>query len=238
MTRGRVYALVGAGLAASAAWAAVLAPLVEGDAVAPPWRFAGLPQQTLPRTDYRAAAVDGRAALRIEARGSYGNLVHDLPAGSRIATLAWQWRLERQNPLADLATKAGDDSAVKVCLLFDAPLAQVPFVERQLLRVARAASGEALPAATLCYVWAHAQPAGAVLANAYSRRVRYVVLRGADAPLHAWLDERRDVAADFRRAFGDEANEVPPVAAVAVAGDADNTGGHSVAYVAALRAQP
>jgi hypothetical protein len=44
------------------------------------------------------------------------------------------------------------------------------------------------------------------------------------------------VAADFLRAFGDEAREVPPVSAVAVAGDADNTGAHSVAFVAGLRA--
>nr|WP_259374494.1 DUF3047 domain-containing protein [Calidifontimicrobium sp. SYSU G02091] len=95
-----------------------------------------------------------------------------------------------------------------------------------------------MPAVTLCYVWAHAQPAGAVLANAYSRRVRYVVLRSADAPLATWLDERRDVAADDLRAFGDEAREMPPASAIAVAGDADNTGAHSVAHVSALRAGP
>jgi hypothetical protein len=222
-------------LAAAPACAAGLAPLVADGTIAAPWRVVGLPQQQFAPTEYRAVRVDGRDALRIEARGSYGNLVHELAPGARLGTLAWQWRLEQPNTRADLATKPGDDSAVKVCVLFDAPLAQVPFVERQLLRVARAASGEALPAATLCYVWAHAQHAGAVLPNAYSKRVRYVVLRGADAPLGTWLDERRDVAADFRRAFGDEAREVPPASAVAVAGDADNTGAHSVAFVADLR---
>jgi hypothetical protein len=220
----------------SAAAEVDLAPLVAGGAIVSGWRFAGLPQQKFPPTDYRAVRVDGLDAVRIEARGSYGNLVHELPAGARLGTLAWRWRLERANPRADLATKPGDDSAAKVCVLFDAPIEQVPFVERQLLRVARAASGEALPAATLCYVWAHAQRTGDVVPNAYSKRVRYVVLRGADAPLDTWLDERRDVAADFLRAFGDEAREVPPVSAVAVAGDADNTGAHSVAFVAGLRA--
>jgi len=233
-------AMVLAALSRAPALALDLAPLVAGDdvpAIAAPWRFAGLPKQTFPPTEYRAVRVDGVDALRIEARGSYGNLVHELPPGSRVGTLAWHWRVDRPNPRADLATKAGDDSAVKVCVLFDAPLAQVPFVERQLLRVARAASAEALPAATLCYVWAHTQPAGTVLANAYSRRVRYVVLRSADAPLGTWLEERRDVAADYLRAFGDEAREVPAASAIAVAGDADNTGAHSVAHVAALRSQ-
>lgn len=241
-TRARLAAaLLAAAAAATVAAAAEVAevklpPLVTGGAITPGWRFAGLPQQKLPPTDYRAARVDGLDAVRIEARGSYGNLVHELPAGTRPGTLAWRWRLERPNPRADLATKPGDDSAVKVCVLFDAPIEQVPFVERQLLRVARAASGEALPAATLCYVWAHAQRPGDVVPNAYSKRVRYAVLRGAEAPLDTWLDERRDVAADFRRAFGDEARDLPPASAVAVAGDADNTGAHSVAFVADLRA--
>ena len=229
---------VASAAAAAAALAADLGPLVAGDAIAAPWRVVGLPQQKFPPTDYRAVRVDGLDAVRIDARGSYGNLVHDLPPGTRVGTLAWRWRVERPNPRADLATKPGDDSAAKVCVLFDAPIEQVPFVERALLRVARAASGEALPAATLCYVWAQAQRPGDVLPNAYSKRVRYVVLRGADAPLDTWLDERRDVAADFLRAFGDEAREVPPASAVAVAGDADNTGGHSVAFVADLRAGP
>ncbi len=237
----RALALAALGAAWAPARAVDLSLLVAGDdapAIAAPWRFAGLPQQTFPPTEYRAVRIDGVDALRIEARGSYGNLVHELPPGTRVGTLAWRWRVEVPNPRADLATKAGDDSAVKVCVLFDAPLAQVPFVERQLLRVARAASAEALPAATLCYVWAQAQPAGTVLANAYSKRVRYLVLRSADAPLATWLDERRDVAADFLRAFGDEARTVPAASAIAVAGDADNTGAHSVAHVTALRASP
>jgi Protein of unknown function (DUF3047) len=52
------------------------------------------------------------------------------------------------------------------------------------------------------------------------------------------LLETRDVAADWKRAFGDESQTMPPVSAVIVAGDADNTGGHSVAHVTALRWLP
>ena len=48
----------------------------------------------------------------------------------------------------------------------------------------------------------------------------------------------RDVAADFRRAFGGESATVPPLTAVIVAGDADNTGGRSVAFVAGLSFEP
>lgn len=231
----RVALMAGALAIGVSTGAATLGPLVgEGDAPQPPWQFAGLPQQSLPRTQYRIAPVDATRALRIEANGSYGNLVHALPAGSSGRRLAWRWRLDEPNALADLRHKPGDDSAVKVCLLFDLPLSAVPFLERQLLRLARSRTAEALPAASVCYVWDARLAAGTALDNAYSRRVRYLVLRGPEAPLRQWATEQRDVAADFLRLFGDEATVVPPLLAVAVAGDADNTKARSLAWVDAL----
>ena len=222
-------------LAAPAKAAGLLAPLVADADMPPlPWHVVSLPQQTKPRTDYRIAVVDGRRALRIDADRSYGNLVHPLPADTEGHQLAWRWRIDTPNPLADLRQKIGDDSAVKVCLLFDLPMAAVPFVERQLLRLARLRSTEPLPAATVCYVWDARLPAGTVLDNPYTRRVRYLVLHGPEAPLRTWAAEQRDVAADFQRLFGDEAKVVPTLLAVAVAGDADNTQGRSLAWVDAL----
>jgi hypothetical protein len=228
-------------VAAGAVAAQPLPPPVQGGALHPAWRVAGLPQQKPPLTRYAAVAVDGVEALQLDARASYGNLVIDLPGRAAPARIAWRWRLEQPNQALDLATKAGDDSPAKVCLAFELPLAAVPFVERQLLRLARAKTGEPLPAATLCWLWGRAEPAGAMLDNAYSRRVRMIVLRGqADAP-GRWFDEERDVAADFRRAFGDEwtdAARLPPLAALIVGADADNTGAASRAFVAGLRVEP
>lgn len=190
------------------------------------WRPAGLPKQTLPATQF-APADDG--ALRIEAAGSYGNLVHEAPGPGRILT--WRWRLDRALAAADLRSKAGDDAALKVCALFDLPLAALPFWERQKLRLARSVSGEDLPAATLCYVWDPGLPAGTLLPNAYTPRLRWLVLRGAGEPLATWRDERRDLGADFQRVFGDETTRLPPLKALAVGADADNTGGRSLGLV-------
>jgi hypothetical protein len=227
------------GVALSLALSGVLlAPLVEGSGLGPGWRVATLPQQKPPVTRFTPERVQGREALRVEADGSYGNLVHGLAKASVPSTLAWSWRVQAPAPANDLRTKAGDDAAIKVCMSFDLPLEQVPFWERQGLRLARARSGEPLPAATLCWVWGGRDPRGTVLANAYSRRVRYIVLRSAADATDTWMEERRDVAADFVLAFGDEAPQPPPVTALIVAGDADNTGGRSVAFVADLRLEP
>jgi len=123
-------------------------------------------------------------------------------------------------------------------VFFELPMSQVPFVERQLLRVARAASDEPLPAATVCYVWDRTLPAGTTLDNAYTHRMRYLVLRsGASSPAR-WQAERRDVGADFLKLFGNESTQIPPIVGVAVGADADNTHGHSVAHVADLVLAP
>lgn len=221
-----------------AAVAAGLPPLVDGGALGMGWRVVTLPAQKPSATRFTPETVDGLAALRLEAQASYGNLLHDAVAGATPRLLQWAWRLQQPNPGTDLRRKEGDDVAAKVCLSFDLPLSRLPLGERLLLQLARARTGEPLPAATLCWVWGGAEAAGSVVDNAYSRRVRYVVLRNAVDRAGVWLDESRDIAADFALAFGDEAAAPPPLLAVGVGADADNTGGHSVAHVARLRFAP
>lgn len=213
-------------------------PLDAGGALSARWRVVGLPQQKPPLTTYAADRVDGRAALRLDARGSYGNFVLDAAGPPAPRRLSWAWRLDRPNLAADLRVKPGDDTAARVCLAFQLPLEQVPFLERQLLRLARSKSGEMLPPATLCWVWGRAEPQNAVIDNPYSRRVRYIVLRNQADGAGRWLEESRDVAADWRRAFGDEALDPPPLAAVIIAADADNTGASSLAHVTGLTFEP
>jgi hypothetical protein len=232
---GAALLLVAAATVVSAQSHSLLAPL--GDAAA--WQPALLPQQKIPATRFAIVELDGRRSLRIESQASYGNLVHTVPAAAAGARqLSWRWRVDRAIAGADLRQKRADDAAVKICVMFDLPLDRVPFIERQKLRLARAATGEPLPAATVCYVWDPAQPAGSVLPNVYSRRMRWIVLQGAGSALGRWQSEQRDLAADFLQAFGDEAERVPPIAAVLVGADADNTGGQALAHVADLELRP
>lgn len=230
------WCLLAAALAAPAPYAPLAA--LEGPGALPPapWRVAGLPKHE--PTRFALVELDGVRALRVEAERSYGHLVHDFDPPAAPRPMAWSWRVEQRNERSELRQRWGDDTTLKVCALFDMPDERVPFVERQLLRVARLHTHEPLPAATVCYVWDAHLAAGTVLDNAFSRRVRYVVLEGRAAPLNRWIDERRDLAADFRELFGEESAEVPPLRAIAVGADADNTKGRSVGYVRALRWAP
>jgi hypothetical protein len=238
-------ALLALGMACvtASAFAQSLSPLVPADGTpASTWRFVGFPKSKadIPATRFELAEVQGERALKVSTRASYGTWVHDLP-NINPGRLHWRWRLDQPltggKAVADILTKAGDDAALKLCVMFDHPLGRVPFGQRTLLRIARSISGEDLPAATLCYVWDSVHPAGLQGANPYTQRVRFITLQGQGSPLAQWQTERRDVAADFAKLFADElpaGAAVPQVRAVLVGADSDNTGAQSVGWVQAL----
>lgn len=223
---------------------------VAPGAAVPGWRAVGLPQGKAPMTRIDTVAAPGISAagttappptvLRLQTDRSYGNWVFDhapwRPGPAH--QLQWRWRLDQPVAGADLRRKTGDDAALKVCVMFDHPIERVPFWERHLLRLARSVSGEALPAATVCYVWDALLAQGTSLPNAHSPRVRWLVLRGADTPTGTWQSEQRPIWADFLRLFGDETDQVPAIIGVAVGADSDNAAGRSLAHVGDIRWAP
>ncbi len=209
-----------------------------GSAPQAPWHVQGLPQQgSKPLTRFSVVDIDGKRAVKIEADESYANLVH--PLNSVTSThLAWQWRIEKPLETSDLRSRSGDDTAIKVCVFFDMPIDNISFTERQLLRLARSKTTDFQPTATICYVWDAQLPAGTTLDNAFTRRVRYMVLESGKDRLDRWVAEKRDISADFLKLFGDESKTVPPVLGVSVGADSDNTKGHTVSYVSGLVLEP
>jgi hypothetical protein len=203
-----------------------------GSELPAPWRVVTLPK--IPRhTRYAMAVSDGRRAVHAEADASYANVVHPVNADIvRTPILRFSWRVDRFPAGSDLTTKAGDDLAAKVCVLFDVPLERLSFADRTRIRLGRRLFDPELPAATLCYVWDRALPSGRWLDNAYTDRVRMLVLRSeASGERGRWFDERRDLRADFMHAFPVEgAAGMPAVAAVAFATDADNTKSQASAW--------
>ena len=147
--------------------------------------------------------------------------------------LTWRWRVDQFPTDADLKKRSGDDTALKVCVFFDLALDQVPADQRRALEFVRKRKPEA-PAATICYVWDERLAADSVLPNAFTTRMRYIVLEGGTTPLRQWRSVRRDIAADFQRLYGDETKVVPPVLGVGIGGDSDNTKSRSTAYIADL----
>jgi hypothetical protein len=185
------------------------------------WRLARLP--LVKPTEFKVATIAGVTGVRMDARNAGAALYRTVqvdPASTPV--LRWRWRVDRVVEDADIRRKQGDDLPARLYVMFDYPLDRLPLIERSKIQLARSVAGELVPAAALCYVWDASLPAGTTLWSPYSKRVRVVVVGGGRDQIGRWIDEERDVAADFRAAFG----ESPPgITGIAIGADTDQTGG-------------
>ncbi len=194
------------------------------------WKFATLPNKVATR--FAVSDLNGSRVLKVEADGSYGNLVHALRTpSSEKTTLSWRWRVDKLVEEADLKVKSGEDSAAKLCVFFAFDGAKLPFGERTKLALAQSVSGQEVPTETLCYVWDNKLPVDTGLASPFTKRIRFLVLETGTARLGQWVSHKRNVGADYQRMFGDESGgKYPEITGVAVSADADNTHGRSLSY--------
>ena len=181
----------------------------------------------------RLAALDaGVTGLRVLSDHSASSLAvvqRVDPAATPL--LRWRWRVSNSVAASDLRRKAGDDYAGRVYVLFDLPPERLRVADRLKIAAARLLHGADLPAAALCYVWGTAQAAGESGWNAYTDRLRMLVVDSGNGHAGQWREVVRDVAADFRAAFGEP---VPAISGVAVAADTDNSGERVEARFGAL----
>ena len=202
------------------------------------WERVGLPTDkgvAAPVISVANAPNTTAPAVRIHSNASYGHLLQKGPWPAGV--ISWQWRLDTALSTANLQAKSGDDAALKVCVSFAHKDGSVPWGERLLLRIARSTSALDLPAATICYIWDNRYPIGTTGANPYTQRVRYMVLQTNTSVLNEWTTQSRNLSDDFLKLFGDEAQVVPPVSAIAVGADTDNTQEQALGWVNNLRWQ-
>jgi len=187
----------------------------------------------VPRTQFTAIADDGRTVLRARADASMAAIVRtvNIPSARR-PELEWRWKVLQLPAHGNLATREGDDFAARLYVAFNLPLGALPLGTRVGVWLARLAYGNDVPAAALCYVWAAGSPAGTIAPSAFTDRVQMVVVDSGADGVGQWRTYRRDVVADYERAFGAPA---PAISGVAVACDADNTGSRAEAWFGDVR---
>ncbi len=194
--------------------------MAPDQALPTPLRFITLPR--IAPNKISLVSDEGKTVLRIDSDNSAGSIGIPLTAARAQGntSLEWRWKVSRMLERADLEKKTGDDYAARVYVFFDMPLESLPFMERSKIKLARMVAGDDVPTAAICYVWDNKHRMGLRAWSPYSNRVRMIVLQSGPDSVGQWKSESRDVAADFREAFG---TEMPAVTGVAVGNDTDNT---------------
>lgn len=192
-----------------------------GGAIPDPWQMERLDDK-VPPTRYRLREWDGVRAVEAHAVNSMALLARPLQVDlAKSPMLCWRWRIDAPLKSADMTQKSGDDYAARVYLSFEVPADTLSLGTRLGLSLARTLRGDQVPDAAVNYIWDNRHPAGTWQPNAYTDRARMLVLRTGGAEAGRWVGERRDVAADFQRAFGHAPSRLT---GMAIASDTDNTG--------------
>lgn len=234
----RVVLLAAVALAASAADPGAIAPFSlakPGSALPAGWEPLLLPDLKPP--EFALVADGASTVLRVSSSSAAGSLGHRLSADAvSHPMLRWRWKVDRVLDKADLQTKDGDDYAARVYVSFAVPESELSFTQRARMKIAKLVYGADLPAAAICYVWDNKHPLGTSRWNPYTDRVRMIVLRTGAAQAGQWVEEVRDVEADFRASFGDTWKKpTPAISGVAVSADTDQTRETVTAWFGDLR---
>jgi hypothetical protein len=184
-------------------------------------------------TTYTVVREDGRAVLRATADRAASLYVAKLDRPiSAPRSIEWRWSTSGPVPGADNRERSREDAPLRVIVAFDGDPATLPDAERKRFERARKLSGRTPPFATLMYVWTDTVPVDTVIPSAHTGRLQMMVAAPAAAAVGAWQTVRRDLAADYRAAFGTEPGRV---LAVGVMTDTDNTGTKAEGRYADLR---
>jgi hypothetical protein len=184
-------------------------------------------------TVYTLINDGGHNVLRGTASSSASFYVANLkPPTIMPATLSWRWKTDALVPDADNREKSREDAPLRVIAAFDGDRSTLPEVEQQRFRRAKTLSGRNLPYAVLMYIWSAQVAVETVIPSAHTSQVKMLVVTSGTGGLEQWQSLRRNVADDYRRAFG----AVPGrLLGVAVMTDTDNTGATATGLYANLQ---
>lgn len=160
------------------------------------------------KTSYRLVQEDGVRVVEAVSRGSASGMIRTVEIDpKRYRYLRWRWKVAGTIPGGDERTKQGDDYAARVYLVFPG-------------RFFWQTTG-------ITYIWGNRLHRGGAIPNAYTKNVMMVAVESGNDRAGEWVEESRDIVADYRRLFG---TDPPPIGAVAIMTDTDTTGAEGRAW--------
>lgn len=195
------------------------------------WSVRELPGKA--RTHYSMNARASRPCVQAHAKSSASLLRRRLHLSTeQLQEVRFEWWIDRFESSRDANDLEIDDAPASLVLAFDGDVGQLSLRNRMLFELAHSITGEAPPYATLMYVWDAKAVPGTVKISPRSDRIRKIVIGSGQGMRGGWLSFSRNVAKDYRLAFGEDAG---PLVGAALMTDADNGHGSAEACYGPVR---
>lgn len=171
-------------------------------------------------TQYRMVELGGERVLEASAETAVAGLLHplDLDPNER-PIIEWRWRIDGTVAGADIGERGLDDAPARIVLAFDGDKSTLPLREQMFFERVKLLAGHEMPYAMLMYVWDNTRAPDTVTRNFHTSRIQKIVVQSGPRNVRDWLSYRRDIVADYERAYGTRPGRL---IAVGVLTDSDN----------------
>jgi len=168
-----------------------------------------------PKYNFVVAEVDGRRVLHLQSESDSSTISLDIKGKVNLREtpiLEWQWKVTKLPTGADARKSATDDEAGQVYVAWP----RFP---------------EAVRSRIIGYIWDTTAPVGSIFKSEKTGTVHYVVMESGSAKLGQWITERRNVADDFKKIYG-ETPDNPGGVSLSI--DSDDTRSSSEAFIGTI----
>jgi hypothetical protein len=165
-----------------------------------------------PKYDLAVVDNDGHRVLHLKSKDEGSTVSKDIKKKVNLKEtpiLEWSWKMVMLPKGGDSCKKATDDQAGQVFVMWP----RFP---------------EAVRSRIIGYVWDTTQPIGTVCKSEKTGMVTYIVVRSGPADVGKWLSERRNVAEDFKKIYGEEPDNP---GAVSISIDSNDTNSTAESYM-------
>jgi hypothetical protein len=159
-------------------------------------------------TEYRLTRENDTTVVKATSQGAASGLVKKVSFDpQKYRYLRWSWKILHTIPGGDETTKAGDDYAARIYVVFPGKY----FWQTKAIN----------------YIWANHLNTGASIPNAYTSSAIMVAVQSGSNNAGQWHVEKRDIFADYKNLFGSDPGEA---SAIAIMTDTDDTGENAIAW--------
>jgi hypothetical protein len=165
----------------------------------------------LPQYDMTIEENDGQRVVHLRSKIESSTVSKDIKGKidlKETPILEWSWKAVTLPRGADSRKKNTDDQAAQLYVTWP----RFP---------------QAVRSQIIGYIWDTSAPAGSFVKSQKTGMVTYVVVRSGPADLGKWLTERRNVADDYRKIYGEQPDGP---GAISIALDSDDTSSSAESY--------
>jgi len=139
-----------------------------------------------PKYDFRIETQGGRKVLRAKSQDDSSTISKEAKVNLKDRPiLQWSWQAVTLPKGGDGRKSATDDQAAQLYVTFP----RFP---------------QAVRSRIISYLWDTTAPAGSIFKSEKTGTVYYVVVESGSSKLGRWIVERRNVAEDFKKIYGEE----------------------------------